>query len=123
MAPTDSFPFSATNLPKQLFINNEYVDSSSDKKLTLFNPKDGSLVADDVPLAGKQDVDTAVSAAQAAFPAWRKIPNKARQEMMLKFADLLERHAETLAELTRITMGMPVSTGKGEAGIYVQVRV
>jgi len=33
--------YSTKSLPKQLFINNEYVDSKSSKKLTLYNPKDG----------------------------------------------------------------------------------
>ena len=63
-----SFNFSKDKLPKQLIINGEYVDSKSSKKLTVKNPKDGSLVADDVPLAGEQDVDAAVAAAEKAFP-------------------------------------------------------
>ena len=59
-----TFNFSKDNLPKQLIINNEYVDSKSNKKLTVKNPKDGSLIADDVPLAGEEDVDRAVAAAE-----------------------------------------------------------
>ena len=59
-----TFNWSKDNLPKQLIINNEYVDSKNDKKLTVKNPKDGSLVADDVPLAGEADVDAAVAAAE-----------------------------------------------------------
>ena len=59
-----AFEFSKDKLPKQLIINNEYVDSKNSKKLTVYNPADGSLVADDVPLAGEADVDAAVEAAE-----------------------------------------------------------
>lgn len=63
-----SFNFTKDNLPKQLIINNEYVDSRNSQKITVKNPKDGSLIADDVPLAGEADVDEAVAAAEVAFP-------------------------------------------------------
>ena len=59
-----TFEFSKDKLPKQLVINNEYVDSKNSKKLSVKNPKDGSPIADDVPLAGEADVDAAVAAAE-----------------------------------------------------------
>ena len=59
-----TFNFGVDNLPKQLVINNEYVDSKNSKKLTVRYPGDGSLVADDVPLAGEEDVEAAVAAAE-----------------------------------------------------------
>ena len=104
---SSSFSFSKDNLPKQLIINNEYVDSKSSKKLAVKNPKDGSLIADDVPLAGEADVDEAVAAAEAAFPAWKvTLPSK-RRDMLNKLADLIDKHAKELGELTRITLGAP----------------
>lgn len=105
-----SFAFSKDNLPKQLIINNEYVDSSNSKKLTVKNPKNGDLVADDVPLAGEEDVDSAVAAAEAAFPAWRATPPSTRRDMLNKLADLIEEHGKALGELTRITLGAPWGT-------------
>lgn len=102
-----SFEFSKEKLPKQLIINNEYVDSKNSKKLTVHNPKDGSLVADDVPLAGEQDVDAAVAAAEAAFPAWKATLPSKRRDMLNKLADLIDAHAKQLGELTRITLGAP----------------
>ncbi|KAK6438549.1 hypothetical protein LTR95_005243 [Oleoguttula sp. CCFEE 5521] len=101
------FSFSKSNLPKQLIINNEYVDSRNTKKLTVHNPKNGELVADDVPLAGEQDVDAAVAAAEKAFPAWKATPPSKRREMLNKFADLMEKYGKELGELTRITLGAP----------------
>ncbi|KIX93910.1 uncharacterized protein Z520_10247 [Fonsecaea multimorphosa CBS 102226] len=103
-----AFQFSKSNLPKQLFINNRYVDSKHYEKLQLYNPKDGSLVADDVPLAADQDVDLAVAAAEAAFPQWKITTPSARRDMMLKLANLIVEHGAALAELTRITLGAPM---------------
>ncbi|KAI9740926.1 MAG: hypothetical protein M1818_004532 [Claussenomyces sp. TS43310] len=110
--------FSKSNLPKQLFINNEYVESRNTRKLVLRNPKDNSLVADDVPLAGELDVDVAVEAAEKAFPAWKKMSATLRRGIMNKLADLIDAHRDELAELTRITLGAPAATfGAFESGI------
>ncbi|KAG7126380.1 Aldehyde dehydrogenase like protein [Verticillium longisporum] len=102
-----SFDWSKGNLPKKLFINNEYVESKNSKKLSLHNPIDGSAVADDVALAGEADVDAAVAAAEAAFPIWKKTPPNTRRDIMNKFADLLNQNRLALAELTRLTLGAP----------------
>lgn len=116
-----AFNFSKTNLPKQLFINNEYVSAKNPKKLELYNPKDGSLVANDIDNAGAEDVDIAVAAAEKAFPAWKKMAPNTRRDIMMKFADLIEKHGEALAELTRITLGAPYgSFGKFETGLAAE---
>ena len=113
--------FSAANLPAQLYINNEYVNSTAGKKLSVYNPKDGTLVSDQVILAGEQDVDAAVTAAEAAFPAWKRVDAMQRRNILYKFADLLEKHIEKLAELTRLTLGAPfASFGKFEIGLAAE---
>jgi aldehyde dehydrogenase (NAD+) len=113
--------YSTKSLPKQLFINNEYVDSKSSKKLTLYNPKDGSLVADDVPLAGEADVDAAVEAAEKAFVGWKKMGAGERRKILLKFADLVEQNANEIAQLSRISLGAPASFGAFEGGLCAEV--
>ncbi|KAI0799433.1 aldehyde dehydrogenase [Xylaria sp. FL0064] len=104
------FQWSKSNLPKQLFINNEYVEAKNSKKLEIYNPKDGSLIANDVALAGEHDVDAAVAAAEAAFPAWKKTPAMKRRDLLLKLADLVDEYSVKLAELTRLSMGAPYSS-------------
>jgi aldehyde dehydrogenase (NAD+) len=117
-----SLEFSKTTLPKQLFINNEYVNSKNKKKLSLYNPKDGSLIADDVPLAGEEDVDAAVAAAEKALPGWKAVGANERRNILLKFADLLENHAAALAELTRLTLGAPYEAfGRFESAMAAEV--
>ncbi|KAJ0339445.1 hypothetical protein COL922a_004367 [Colletotrichum nupharicola] len=102
-----AFSWNKDNLPKQHFINNEYVDSKNSKKLELFNPKDESLVANDVALGGQEDVDAAVAAAEAAFPKWKKTPPNERRDMLFKLAELLEKNGPALAEMNRLTLGAP----------------
>ncbi|KAH8678070.1 aldehyde dehydrogenase domain-containing protein [Xylariales sp. PMI_506] len=114
------FPFSKFSLPKQLFINNEYVDAKSPRKLSLQNPKDGSLVADDVPVAEEQDVDAAVEYAEKAFPAWKKVLPTERRRILLKFADLLEEHFTVLGDIGRTTIGSPLPITAGEIGTAVE---
>jgi aldehyde dehydrogenase (NAD+) len=99
----------------------KYVASKNSKKLELYNPKDGSLVANDVDLAGEEDVNTAVAAAEKAFPAWRNIAPIERRNIMLKFASLIEKHDIALAELTRITLGAPYGAfGKFDTGLTAE---
>lgn len=117
-----SLAYSTKNLPKQIFINNEYVNSKSSKKLSLYNPKDGSLIADDIPLAGEEDVDAAVAAAEKAFDGWRKISPTERRSIMLKFAELIEKNAEDIANLTRVSLGAPYKAfGAFEIGLCAEV--
>jgi aldehyde dehydrogenase (NAD+) len=117
-----AFSWSAKTLPKQIFINNEYVNSKSSKKLSLYNPADGSLIADDVPLAGEEDVDIAVAAAEKAFPAWKKLPPNERRNIMYKFAELVEQNSLAIAELSRISLGAPYKAfGAFEIGLCAEV--
>lgn len=118
-----SFSYNKSNLAKKLFINNEYVESKNGAKLCVYNPVDNSLVADDIALAGAEDVDIAVAAAEKAFPTWRAMSSVQRRGIMLKFAELVEKNAVALAELTRITLGAPYEAfGKFEAGMCAEVR-
>ena len=96
----------------RLFINGEYVQGSSGETLTIHSPNDDSLVTDKIQVASEQDVDKAVAAARAAFPAWRDMAGHKRAAIMNKFADLLEANIEKLAKLESAAMGQPVSVAK-----------
>ncbi|KAM0232592.1 hypothetical protein ACHAPO_007749 [Fusarium lateritium] len=99
-----------TNFETRLFINNEYVDAKSDKRISVHNPIDGSLVSSDVHVAGPQDVDDAVDAAQTAHNgSWKTFTAAQRAECMVKLADLIDAKAKDLAMLETIAMGQPTS--------------
>ena len=86
-------------LQTNLFINGSYSPSSTGDTLAIYSPVDDSLVSDSVQVASEADVDRAVAAARAAFPAWRDTAGHKRAKCMLKFAEILGRESERLAGL------------------------
>jgi len=69
-----------------------------------------------VPVASADDVDDAVRAAHAAFPAWRKVPPARRGEYLRRAAAILREHAASLAQLDALNNGNPVSILSKDAG-------
>ncbi len=63
------------SIETRLFINNEFRSASDGKTFQVINPANKQGVAD-VPEATAQDVNDAVAAAKAAFPAWSKMSPK-----------------------------------------------
>lgn len=94
----------------KLFINGAYVASRSVQTLQLRNPKDNSMVTDKVPIANQEDVDLAVSHAEAAFAGpWSRFSAAQRSACLTKLADLMETHLEPILTLDSLTTGNPVS--------------
>jgi aldehyde dehydrogenase (NAD+) len=102
-------------LPTGLFINNEFVKSSSGDKITSINPSDESEICS-VEAASADDVDKAVKAARAAFnnPSWREMAPTDRGALMYKFADIIEKNRETLATLETWDNGKPYAVALDE---------
>ncbi|KAH9897473.1 aldehyde dehydrogenase domain-containing protein [Xylariomycetidae sp. FL2044] len=91
------------------FINGEFVASSDEKTFDLFSPYSGDLVAQ-VSEATNADVDKAVDAAKAAFPAWSSLSPQQRGKPLAKLAEMTEALDAELARLDAISLGRPVST-------------
>jgi malonate-semialdehyde dehydrogenase (acetylating)/methylmalonate-semialdehyde dehydrogenase len=82
----------------QNFINGQFVDPASDKKINVISPIDGTLLST-VPMSSTSDLNTAVAAAKKAFPAWSKTPIKDRVQVFFRYKTLLEKHLDELAKL------------------------
>ncbi|MGO1834189.1 MAG: aldehyde dehydrogenase family protein [Actinomycetaceae bacterium] len=65
-----------------------------------------------VPDASPDDVDAAAEAAASARADWRKATAIERARLVLRFADLVEEHAEELALLDAIDAGSPISNAR-----------
>jgi len=91
----------------RLFIGGEFVDSAAGGRITVLNPHDNSLLAD-VSEATAPDVDRAVAAARAAFPAWKRLSGADRGRLLLKLADAIEADGEYLAILETLDTGHPI---------------
>ena len=97
----------------QHFINGKRVDGSSGRWGDVFNPATGER-ARRVALAGAGEVDEAVKAAAAAFPAWAATPPLTRARVLFKFRELIERDADALARLITDEHGKVLSDARGE---------
>jgi malonate-semialdehyde dehydrogenase (acetylating)/methylmalonate-semialdehyde dehydrogenase len=64
----------------------------------VYNPATGQVIGR-VPRGGAAEVDKAVKAAAAAFPAWRDMPLIARSQLFFAFRELMWRHREEMAAL------------------------
>ncbi|EUC28753.1 hypothetical protein COCCADRAFT_40769 [Bipolaris zeicola 26-R-13] len=102
----------AESIETRLFINNEFRNARSGESFTVKRSYDDSIIAENVQIAGEQDVNDAVDAAHAAFKHWRRTPAPERAKCMLKLADLIEENLEWLAELETAAMGAPISATK-----------
>lgn len=93
----------------KLFINNNFVDAVSNKTFPTYNPATLEKLAD-IAEADKEDVDIAVSAAEAAFARdspWRTMDASARGKLILKLADLIQENVKPLAILETLDNGKP----------------
>jgi malonate-semialdehyde dehydrogenase (acetylating)/methylmalonate-semialdehyde dehydrogenase len=80
------------------WIGGRPVEVAVDQTGPVFNPATGEVIAR-VPRGGAAEVDAAVKAAAAAFPAWRDMPLIARANIFFQYRALLYEHREDLAAL------------------------
>ncbi|KMU78957.1 betaine aldehyde dehydrogenase [Coccidioides immitis RMSCC 3703] len=106
--------------PLGLFINNEFVAAKSGQKITSINPTNEAEIAS-VHAAGAEDVDIAVKAAKKALkdPSWKELPPTDRGKLMVKLAELVEQHIETLATIEAWDNGKPYSVAVSEDCVEV----
>ena len=94
-------------LPRHsIIIGDKLMKRGSGKSLPHVYPANGQVTGE-IGLAGPEDVDLAVKAARAAFPAWRALTGDKRRDLMFKMAALLEQNVQALAALGVIENGSP----------------
>jgi betaine-aldehyde dehydrogenase len=96
----------ATKTKLQNFIDGEFADAADGATEEVTNPATGEVIAE-MQLSTEKDVDRAVAAAKRAFPGWAATTPGERAAAILKLADLLEEHAEELADLESADAGKP----------------
>ena len=105
-----------------LFIGGAQHRAYSERRLDVFNPASGERLATVVD-ADATDVDRAVSNARAAFDArvWSGLRPADRERILLRFADLLEAHAEDLAQLETLNQGKSINIARAvEVGATIE---
>ncbi|KAL4871589.1 hypothetical protein BDV12DRAFT_206288 [Aspergillus spectabilis] len=96
------------SIETRLFINGKFQPSSDGKTFDLINPFTRKSVAE-VSQATEEDVNKAVAAAKAAFPAWRDLSPAGRGAYLHKLAALIRESSQEFARLESLSTGKPVS--------------
>ncbi len=99
----------ALKIERRAFIHGDYCDAVSGATFDCISPVDGRVLAQ-VASCDQADADRAVADARATFESgvWSRLAPTRRKAAMIRFADLLERHAEELALLETLDMGKPI---------------
>ncbi|MFN8142239.1 MAG: aldehyde dehydrogenase family protein [Solirubrobacterales bacterium] len=87
--------------------------------ISVVEPATEQVMAE-LPRAGVEEVDAAVAAARAAFPAWRAVTPSDRATLMRRIADGVEARLEEIATLEARNAGKPISDARGEIGMVVE---
>jgi malonate-semialdehyde dehydrogenase (acetylating)/methylmalonate-semialdehyde dehydrogenase len=102
------------------FIGGRTVASTSGRRQPVWNPATGA-VARQVALGSAEEVDAAVKAALAAFPAWADTPPIRRARVLQKFLELLQQHRDTLAAMITAEHGKVFTDAQGEVSRGIDV--
>lgn len=76
------------------------------KSRRAIDPSTGQELAE-VPISTQEDIDRAVSAAQAAFPSWRDLTQDDRAAYLKKFVDAIDAHQQQFSQLLGREAGKP----------------
>ncbi|MFI7386935.1 gamma-aminobutyraldehyde dehydrogenase [Streptomyces sp. NPDC049813] len=95
------------------YIAGEFRDAADGRTTEVVDPVTGEAYAT-APLSGQADVDAAMEAAEAAFPAWRDQTPAERQKVLLKIADAFEERAEELIAAEVENTGKPIGLTRSE---------
>jgi len=102
------------------YIAGQPIDTPAAALLDVFSPLSGAVISA-MPLSSAADLDAAVQAAQAAFPAWSATPIKERVQIFYRYKTLLERDMQVLANLVREENGKTFDEARAEVEKAVEL--
>lgn len=102
------------------YIGGQWTASLGKDSVEIINPATTEVI-ERCPLGTSADVDAAVAAAEAAFPAWRQTPVTDRIQYLFKYKQLLEANAEELARSITIEHGKTLAEARGSVRRGIQM--
>jgi len=90
------------------YIDGAWVAPAVPNQLEVINPADETAFAT-ISLGSAADVDRAVAAARAAFPAWAATSREERLAKLEKLAEVYERRSDEMAKAISSEMGAPIT--------------
>jgi vanillin dehydrogenase len=100
----------------KLFINGEYVPSSTNTLIDDINPTTGKAFAK-IHMASKEDIEAAITAADDAFKSWSKTAPKEREAILLRAADIFVSRQNEIRDLLAIETGSTFGKAMFEMGL------
>lgn len=100
---------------QKLLIGSDWSDAQSDERIDVIDPANGTRISS-LADSSNADVGRAVAAAKKAFDEgpWPLMKPAERARIMHKIADLMESHAEIIAQLETLDNGKPIAFSRGE---------
>ncbi len=95
------------------FVNNQFVESKTDKYMECFNPSTGE-VTHLAPQCTKDEVESVIAAASKAYPAWSDTPAPKRAQVLFKMKALLDKHLEELTHIVASSEGKKWEEAMGD---------
>lgn len=102
-----------TALSQPFYLGGEWTTFAGAPRSPVFNPSLGEIIGE-LPLGGAAEVDAAVRAAHAAFPAWADTPVVERARVMFKYRALIEQHFDEIARLICQEHGKTYAEARGD---------
>ena len=103
----------STLAPCPILIDGQWQEIKTSKTSQVFNPSTGETIAE-TPMCGVAEVNAAVEAAAAAFPAWWETPPTDRARVMFKFRALLDENFEELVKCNTREHGKTLVESRGD---------
>ena len=94
-------------------VGGEWLESKTDKWMEVTDSSTGEVIAE-VPCCTKDEVEAAIAAADAAFPAWSQMSISKRTQMMFKWRNILTEHLEELTVLCAKELGKNLVEARGD---------
>lgn len=100
-------------LKKQFCVNGEWKDSKTEKWMPVTDSSTGEIIAQ-VPCCTVDEVEEAIAAADAAFPAWSEMSISKRTQMLFNWRNVLLAHIDELTYLCAKELGKNLSEARGD---------
>ena len=101
------------NMRHQMLINGKM--SNGSRSLDVVDPATGEVFATSA-CASREEIEDAVAAAAAAYPAWSATSLEERRSVLIKMAEAIEANLESIARTLTSEQGKPIADAMGEVG-------
>lgn len=98
---------------KKYCVNGEWLESKTEKYMPVTDSSTGEVIAE-VPCCTPEEVESAIAAAQAAYPAWSQMSISKRAQMMFNWRNVLIAHLDELTVLCAKELGKNINEAKGD---------